>query len=77
LLGLIAVEFPERKGVIQALWGDHPDGFYAHPENNQKEKVLTKRYRGLIRYLTTYLSSPPIGVSRIVAYDDQEVKYHY
>ncbi|MFT5085616.1 MAG: hypothetical protein ACI9Y1_003677, partial [Lentisphaeria bacterium] len=77
LLGLMTGEFSERKGVIQALWDGYPTGFYAHPVNNQKEKVPTKRYRGLIRYLTKYLSSPPIGISRIGAYDDQEVKYHY
>jgi hypothetical protein len=50
---------------------------HAHPGNHHKEKVPTKSYQGLIWYLTKYLSSPPIGVARIVAYDDQEVKYYY
>lgn len=77
LLDAMASEFPERSGVIKTLWDDYPDGFYAHPGNNHKEKVPTKSYRGLINYLTRYLSSPPIGLSRIVAYDDREVKYYY
>ncbi|MFT5082090.1 MAG: hypothetical protein ACI9Y1_000112 [Lentisphaeria bacterium] len=34
----MAVEFLEHKGVIQALWADHPDGFYAHKGNNLKKK---------------------------------------
>ncbi|MFT7389637.1 MAG: hypothetical protein ACI8VC_002906 [Candidatus Endobugula sp.] len=77
LLAAMESEFPERNVVIQALRDDYPDGFYAHPGNHHKEKVPTKSYQALVRYLTKYLSSPPIGVARIVAYDDQEVKYYY
>ncbi len=77
LLGLMAVEFPERQAVIEALWRDYPDGFYAHPGNSHQEKVPTQSYRSLVKYLTKYLSSPPIGVSRIVSYDGQAVKYYY
>ncbi|MFT7389762.1 MAG: hypothetical protein ACI8VC_003034 [Candidatus Endobugula sp.] len=70
-LGLMAVEFTGCKEVIQALWDDYPDGFYAHPDIHRKEKFPTKNYLRLIRYLTKYLSAPPVGVARIVAYDDQ------
>ncbi|WP_416431238.1 hypothetical protein [Piscirickettsia salmonis] len=44
---------------------DYPNGFYTHPGNDKK--VPTKNYRALIRYLTKYLSSPPIGLSVSVA----------
>ncbi|PAJ72071.1 hypothetical protein CJF42_23250 [Pseudoalteromonas sp. NBT06-2] len=37
----------------------------------------TKHYKGLLRYLTKYLASPPIGVSRITAYDNGQVTYYY
>ena len=40
-------------------------------------KCLRKTTRGLIKYLTKYLSSPPIGLSRIVDYDGESVKYYY
>ena len=62
-------------GVVNPLWTDYPNGFYAHPGNHKK--VSTKHYQGLIEYLTKYLSSPPIGVSRIVDYDGESVKYYY
>ncbi|MEE8059515.1 MAG: transposase [Pseudomonadales bacterium] len=75
LLGLIEVEFGGIESIISDLWKKYPDGFYAHPGNDQR--VPTKSYRGLIKYLTKYLSSPPIGVSRIVNYDGEEVKYYY
>jgi hypothetical protein len=77
LLGLMESEFPTRQVVINALWNDYPDGFYTHPGNNKKDKVPSKSYRGLIQYLTKYLSSPPIGLSRIVDYDGENVRYYY
>jgi Putative transposase/Transposase zinc-binding domain len=77
LLGLVGSEFAERQAMIKTLWENYPDGFYAHPGNSYREKVPTKSYQGLIKYLTKYLSSPPIGVSRIVGYDDESVKYYY
>ena len=72
LLGFIVAEFGELNGVASQLWEEYPEGFYAHPGNNKK--VPTQSYQGLIKYLTKYLSSPPIGVSRIVGYDDESVK---
>ncbi|WP_223823846.1 transposase [Candidatus Enterovibrio escicola] len=30
-----------------------------------------------MRYLTKYLSSLPIGLSRIVGYDGPQIKYYY
>ena len=33
--------------------------------------------KGLIRYLTKYLASPPICVSRIIGYENGRVKYYY
>jgi len=77
LLELMACEFPERQSVIDALWRGYPDGFYAYPGNSRQEKVPTKHYGRLINYLTKYLASPPVGLSRIVGYDGQEVKYYY
>ena len=40
-------------------------------------QVITKNYQGLLRYLTKYLASPPIGVSRITGYDNGQVTYYY
>ncbi|NQY36513.1 MAG: transposase [Alteromonadaceae bacterium] len=31
----------------------------------------------MIRYLSKYLASPPIGVSRITDYSNGQVKYYY
>ena len=75
LLNFINTEFGELNGLVDKLWRDHPKGFYAHPGNNKK--VPTKHYKGLLRYLTKYLASPPIGVSRITAYDNGQVTYDY
>ena len=77
LLVFVEAEFTARKSVIKQLWENYPDGFYAHPGNSYHERVPTKSYHGLIKYLTKYLSSPPIGVSRIVSFDDESVTYYY
>ncbi|AQS36614.1 Putative transposase [Shewanella psychrophila] len=63
----------DLNGIIKALWVKHPDGFYAHPGNG---KVPTKHYRGLLKYLTKYLATPPIGVSRITCVSDGYVSYY-
>ena len=75
LLCWVAEEFQSLKALVDTLWRDYPDGFYAHLGNN--DKVPTKSYQGLIKYLTKYLSSPPIGVSRIVSHEGNQVKYYY
>ncbi|WP_150137967.1 transposase [Candidatus Enterovibrio escicola] len=62
---------------MRTLWDNYPDGFYAHPSNGHKNKVPSKSYRGLIRYLTNYLSSLPIGLSKIVGYGGHQVRYYY
>ena len=74
-MALVTAEFGELNGGVNQLWTDYPNGFYAYPGNHKK--VPTKNYQGLIKYLTKYLSSPPIGVSRIVGYDGERVKYYY
>ena len=75
LLDLITDEFEELNDLVKQLQENHPNGFYTYPGNN--EKVPTKNYKGLIRYLTKYLSAPPIGVSKILDYDGENVKYYY
>ncbi|WP_146679434.1 transposase [Candidatus Enterovibrio escicola] len=71
------IEFPTRPYVIRTLWVNYPDGFYAHPSNGRKNKIPSKSYLGLIRYLTKYLSSPPISLSKIVRYDGHQIRYYY
>ncbi|WP_097356001.1 transposase [Candidatus Enterovibrio escicola] len=71
------VKFPVRQYVIRTVWANYPDGFYAHFGNGRKNKVSSTSYRGLIRYLTNYLSSPLIGLSRIVGYDGHQIRYYY
>lgn len=73
----MAAEFGDREGLVEPLWEDYPDGFYAYPGNRRNEKLPKGNYQGLIKYLTKYLSSPPIGLSRIQSYDDGQVKYYY
>ena len=75
VMALVTAEFGGLNGVVNQLWTDYPDGFYAHPGNDKK--VPTKSYQGLIKYLTKYLSSPPISASRILDYDNGHVKYYY
>ncbi|PCS23785.1 hypothetical protein BTN49_0754 [Candidatus Enterovibrio escicola] len=33
--------------VIRTLWDNYADGFYAHPSYSHKNKIHSKRYRGL------------------------------
>jgi hypothetical protein len=77
LLALITEEFEELTVLVSQLQRDYPDGFYTYPGNKDKDRVPTKSYKGLIRYLTKYLSAPPIGVSKILNYDGKHVKYYY
>ena len=77
LLQLMEQELPEYETVIDVLWAQYPDSFYAYPGNDRKSKVPNKSYRGLIRYLIKYLASPPIGLSRLVGYKGNKVKYYY
>lgn len=60
---------------MKQLWTAYPQGFYVYPGNDKK--VPTKSYKGLLKYLTKYLASPPIGVSRITSYANGQVKYYY
>ena len=54
LLNFIKKEFGELNGLVNQLWSDYPEGFYAYPGNDKK--VPSKNYKGLIRYLTKYLA---------------------
>lgn len=65
----------QLEGLITKLWNDHPGGFYVHP--GEQSKVPSKSYTKLIKYLTRYLSSPPMGLSRIINYDVDTVEYRY
>ncbi len=77
LLTMVAEEFPEQAALVQALWDNYPNGFYAYPGNQKKDRIPTKNYQQLIRCLTKYLASPPIGLGRITGYSNNEVTYHY
>lgn len=75
LLSMIRKKMPELNALSDALEAKHVDGFYANP--GKVGEVPTGNTKGLIRYLTKYLSSPPIGVSRITNYADDIVSYYY
>ena len=75
LLKFMHSRIGELNGIVEALWNKHPNGFYAHPGNGKK--VPTKNYNGLLKYLTKYLASPPIGISRITSVNGGKVSYHY
>lgn len=71
----LTIEILKKPELAKQLEAAYPGGFYAHP--GDKHRVPTKSYNGLIRYLTKYLSAPPIGVSKIVDYNNDEVKFYY
>jgi len=53
------------------MFHDYPTGFDVHamPEKGPVERLIV--------YLCKYVSSPPISIRRIDAYDGQNVTYHY
>ncbi|MDA0911088.1 MAG: transposase, partial [Proteobacteria bacterium] len=75
LLSMIRKNMPELNELSDALEAEHIDGFYANP--GKVGEVPTEKTKGLIRYLTKYLASPPIGLSRITKYEDYKVSYYY
>lgn len=75
LLSMIRKNMPELNELSDALEAEHIDGFYANP--GKVGEVPTENTKGLIRYLTKYLASPPIGLSRITKYEDYKVSYYY
>jgi hypothetical protein len=75
LLIMMRKEFPELNEMLDSVDKAQPKGFYAYP--GKASDVPTKDYTGLIRYLTKYLASPPIGISRILDYSNDQVKYYY
>lgn len=75
LLSMIRKNMPELNELSDALEAEHVDGFYANP--GKVGEVPTENTKGLIRYLTKYLASPPIGLSRITKYEDDKVSYYY
>ena len=76
LLNFVGDTFGELNGLVERLWQAYPKGFYANPGNRDKVPS-TSNYKGLVRYLTKYLASPPIGMSRITAYKQGQVSYYY
>lgn len=50
--------------MVDEMRRRYPKGFVAHPQGN-----LLPRMRQLTRYLVKYVVSPPIALSRIMAYD--------
>ena len=76
LLDFASENFPEETSLIERLKQEYPDGFYTHPGQTYKDKV-PKDTRGLLKYLTAYLASPPIGLSRLDGYANGKVYYYY
>jgi len=60
----------EMAALLEALRKEYERGLVAYWEPR-----AVKAGKGLARYLIKYVASPPIAVSRIVAYDGQEVEY--
>ena len=43
LMALVMAEFGELNGVVNELWTDYPNGFYAYPGNHKKcRRSITK-----------------------------------
>ena len=62
----------EMAGLLEALRKEYRNGLVA-----SWEPRAVKAGKGLARYLIKYVASPPRAVSRIVAYDGQEVEYFW
>lgn len=75
LLNLVRTELKDND-LADKLEAQYPEGFYANP-GKKDGKVPTKDYNQLIKYLTKYLSSPPIGIARITDFSNGEVEYYY
>jgi hypothetical protein len=75
LLNYVKENFPEEKQLVSQLWDNNPKGFYVYP--GEESKVPTKNYSKLIKYLIKYLSSPRMGLSRLIKYDGDNVHFCY
>jgi Putative transposase len=62
----------EMAALLEVLRKEYERGLVAY-----WEPKAVKAGKGLARYLIKYVASPPIAVSRIVAYDGQEVEYFW
>jgi hypothetical protein len=76
LLALVEIFFPDKLRLVAYLKEEHPDGFYTHPGENKGDKVPEKSNQ-LLKYLSAYLASPPIGLSRLDGYANNRVYYFY
>ena len=75
LLRMMREKFPNKLVLIDEIDALRVNGLYAHP--GKASDVPTKSYSGLIKYLTKYLAAPPIGLSKILDYNGDKVKYYY
>lgn len=75
LLSYVKETFPDEKRLVSELWDNNPNGLYVFP--GEASKVPTKNYSKLIKYLTKYLSSPPMGLSRLIKYDGDNIHFCY
>jgi len=76
LLAFAALHFPQEIRLIWQMELLYPDGFYTHPGEKSNDKV-PRNNKGLLRYLTAYLASPPISLGRLEGYSNGRVYYHY
>ena len=76
-LAFASKHFPDEERLIYSMEILYPDGFYAHPGEGFGDRVPSSNSKGLIRYLTAYLASPPISLSRLHGYANGRVYYHY
>jgi hypothetical protein len=63
----------EIKELVDQLWKKYPNGLVAHVSKGK----VPGRGRGLARYLSKYVASPPIAVRRIISYNGVNVTYWY
>ncbi len=58
--------------LINQLWNKYPEGIVAYIHKKNIPSI-----DGLARYLSKYVVSPPIAISRITEYDGKVVRYWY
>ena len=64
-------DIPENRKLIDALFQEHPGGFYVRAKDTINNK------KGMIRYIGRYIRHPAVAESRIDCYDGNEVRFWY
>jgi hypothetical protein len=63
--------YPEMPALVDSLYKKYPSGFYVRAKDTIKARDIT------IKYIGRYIRHPAIASSRIISYDEKNVKFFY